>query len=218
MSLAIFDLDETLISGDSDFLWGEFIVEKGIVDKASHQEQNRHFYEQYKQGKLDVNAYLRFACSVLANNSMDSLVEFREEFIDTRIKPLVLPEAVKIVNSHRSSHDHILIITSTIEFITRPIGKLFGVNDLIAPVPEQKEGRYTGRIVGTPSFGQGKVDCLKHWLNNKRFSTQGSFFYSDSINDLPLLEFVDHPRVVDPDDLLRQVAISRSWPIISFRQ
>ncbi|MEX2488295.1 MAG: HAD family hydrolase [Pseudomonadales bacterium] len=217
MSLAIFDLDETLISGDSDYLWGEFIVEKGIVDKAHHQEKNRHFYEQYKQGKLDVNAYLRFACSVLASISMDTLIELREEFIDTRIKPLVLPEAVKIVNSHKSSHDHVLIITSTIDFITRPIGELLGIVDLIAPIPEQQDGQYTGQITGIPSFGQGKVDCLMEWLDDKPYSTQGSYFYSDSINDLPLLEFVDHPRAVDPDDRLRQIATSRGWQIISFR-
>lgn len=217
LSLAIFDLDETLISGDSDYLWGEFIVEKGLVDKASHQEKNRHFYQQYKQGKLDVDDYLRFACSVLASHPIDTLVELREEFIDTRIKPLVLPEAVKIVNSHKSRHDHVLIITSTIDFITRPVGELFGIADLIAPVPEQQDGQYTGQITGIPSFGQGKVDCLMEWLEDKPYSTQGSYFYSDSINDLPLLEFVGHPRAVDPDDRLRQVATSRGWPIVSFR-
>lgn len=218
LSLAIFDLDETLISGDSDYLWGEFIVEKGLVDKASHQGKNRHFYEQYKQGKLDVDAYLRFACSVLASHPIDILVELRDEFIDTQIKPLMLPEATKAVNSHKSSHDPVLIITSTIDFVTRPIGELFGITDLIAPVPELKDGQYTGRITGTPSFGQGKVDCLREWLEDKPYSAQGSYFYSDSINDLPLLEFVDHPRAVDPDDRLRKVAISRDWPIVSFRE
>lgn len=218
MALAIFDLDETLISGDSDYLWGEFVVEKGIVDKTSHQKANRDFYEQYKRGELDVNAYLRFACSVLADTSKPLLLELREEFVDKKIKPLVLPHAVKVINSHKSSHDHPLVITSTIEFITRPIVDLFGISDLIAPVPEERNGQYTGHIEGTPSFGQGKVVRLMDWLKDKPLSMKGSYFYSDSINDLPLLELVDHPVAVDPDEQLREQAANRQWQITSFRE
>lgn len=218
MALAIFDLDETLISGDSDYLWGEFVVEKGIVDKASHKKANREFYAQYKRGELDINAYLRFTCSVLAATPKSTLLEFRDEFIDTKVKPLVLPHAVKIVNSHKSKHDHPLVITSTIEFITRPIVDLFGIADLIAPIPEQVDGQYTGRITGTPSFGQGKVVRLKDWLKDKSMSMEDSYFYSDSINDLPLLELVDHPIIVDPDEKLRQEALTRDWQITSFRE
>lgn len=218
MALAIFDLDETLISGDSDYLWGEFVVEKGVVDKESHRKANRAFYAQYKRGKLDVNAYLRFACSVLAATPKSTLLELRDEFIDTKIKPLVLPHAVKIVNSHKAKHDYPLVITSTIEFITRPIVELFGIADLIAPIPEQVDGQYTGRITGTPSFGQGKVVRLMDWLKDKSMSMEDSYFYSDSINDLPLLELVDHPVVVDPDEKLRQEASIRDWQITSFRE
>lgn len=218
MALAIFDLDETLISGDSDYLWGEFVVEKGIVDRAAHQKANREFYAQYKRGELDVDAYLRFACSVLAMTPISTLLEFRDEFIDTIIKPLVLPHAVKVVNSHKSKQDHPLVITSTIDFITRPIVDLFGIADLIAPVPEKVDGKYTGRITGTPSFGQGKVVRLMDWLQDKSVSMEDSYFYSDSINDLPLLELVDHPVIVDPDEKLRHEALTRNWQIATFRE
>jgi HAD superfamily hydrolase (TIGR01490 family) len=215
--LAIFDLDETLISSDSDYLWGEFVVEKGLVDERTHRKKNREFYDQYKRGTLDIDAYLRFSCSVLASLETAELHRLRDEFIETRIKPLVLPGAVRRVEAHRARGDFLLVVTSTIEFLTRPIVDLFRIETLIAPIPEQRKGEYTGEIVGTPSFGPGKVERLRRWMEGRPFSLNQSYFYSDSINDLPLLELVKHPVAVDPDESLKREAESRNWKIISFR-
>jgi len=216
--LAIFDLDETLISADSDYLWGEFLVDERVVDEKTHRRKNREFYEQYKRGNLDVDAYFRFACSVLARVPTDRLTALRRKFVESRIKPIVLPRGVDVVESHRKLGDHLLVITSTIEFVTRPIVDLFGIADLIAPIPEQQRGQYTGEITGTPSFGPGKVTRLEQWLEDKPFHMVESYFYSDSINDLPLLESVGHPVVVDPDDALESEARERGWKITSFRE
>ena len=217
MALAIFDLDDTLIAADSDHLWGEFVVERGLVDAASHRAKNDASYEQYRRGELDIDDYLRFSCSVLAGRPLDELCACRAEFMQEKIRPIVPDKARALVESHRSSGDTLLVITATIEFITRPIVDEFGIETLIAPVPELLDGRYTGRVIGTPSFAAGKVTRLEEWLEGKPHTLAGSHFYSDSHNDLPLLELVEHPVAVDPDPRLQAEALARGWRIMSLR-
>ena len=218
MTLAIFDLDETLIEADSDHLWGQYVVDHGLA-AADHEEKNNHFYNQYKAGELDIDAYLEFACSILARQDMETLLSHRRRFIEEVIKPIVLPEGEALVNRHREKADTLMIITSTIEFVTRPIADLFGVATLLAPIPQIRDERYTGKIDGVPSFGEGKVTRLMEWLDvNREESLQGSCFYSDSHNDLPLLRRVDNPVAVDPDPILKSEAEARGWQIISLRK
>ena len=217
MALAIFDLDETLIAADSDHEWGQFAVDRGLVDGQVHKKRNDDFYAQYKAGRLDIDEYLKFSCSMLTQYTIEELESFRSEFIMERVEPLLLPKAEALINEHRQKNDDLLIITSTIEFVTRPIVDRLGIETLIAPIPEIKNNRYTGNIVGTPSFGSGKVIRLNQWLSETEHTMTGSHFYSDSHNDLPLLRLVDHPVAVDPDDILRQEAKEKAWRIISLR-
>jgi HAD superfamily hydrolase (TIGR01490 family) len=217
MPLTIFDLDETLIAADSDHEWGQFVVDKGLVDAQIHQKKNDDFYDQYKAGQLDIDEYLQFSCSVLTQYSIEDLHRFRSEFVAQRILPLILDKAQGLVKRHRELGDTLLVITSTIEFVTRPIVDEFGIDILIAPDPEIVSNRYTGRIVGVPSFAAGKVTRLEQWLANRQESLEGSSFYSDSHNDLPLLRLVDNPVAVDPDRILRAKAEESQWPIISLR-
>lgn len=217
MALAIFDLDETLLAGDSDYLWGEFLVEQGIVDRAHHQSENERFYRQYREGNLDIQAWLRFQLAPLAANELGRMLELRERFIAEKIRPIVLPAAQTLVDRHREGGDTLLIITSTNSFITRPIASLFGIAELLATEPEMTAGRYTGRVAGTPCFREGKVVRLTQWLEGQPYTLAESWFYSDSRNDLPLLERVGHPTAVDPDETLARHARERAWPIISLR-
>jgi HAD superfamily hydrolase (TIGR01490 family) len=217
LALAIFDLDETLIAADSDQAWGEFVAAKGLVDAEHHRSQNEAFYEDYKRGTLDINAYMRFSCTVLAMYDMDKLQGLRREFFDERIRPLLLPKASELIERHRARGDSLVVITATIEFVTEPIVEHLGIEHLIASIPEIKAGRYTGEVVGTPSFREGKVTRIREWLDETGEDFSGSTFYSDSRNDLPLLELVDFPVAVDPDPVLRDIAQARQWPVISLR-
>ena len=217
MPLTIFDLDETLIAADSDPEWGQFVVDKGLVDAQIHKKKNDDFYALYKAGQLDIDEYLQFSCSVLTQYSIEDLHRFRSEFVAQRILPIILDKAQDLVKKHRQLGDTLLVITSTIEFVTRPIVDEFGIDILIAPDPEIVSNRYTGRIVGVPSFAAGKVTRLEQWLANRQDSLEGSSFYSDSHNDLPLLRLVDNPVAVDPDPILRKKAEENQWPIISLR-
>lgn len=217
MALAIFDLDETLIASDSDHEWGEFCAESGLVDPDEHRQKNDAFYEQYKRGELDINEYLQFSCGVLASHPLDVLHEHRARFVEQRIESLVLPKALSLVKQHQDHGDYVMVITSTIEFVTRPIVDIFNIETLIAPVPELIDNRYTGRISGVPSFAEGKVTRLNMWLEDSGYSLADSYFYSDSHNDLPLLRLVDNPIAVDPDSVLAQEAAEKQWQIISLR-
>ena len=217
MALAIFDLDETLIAGDSDHALGEFMIQQGLVDPVSHRRKNDAFYAQYKRGELDVDAYLRFACKALTEHSADYMEGLRAAFVEQMIKPLMLNQAMALIDRHRQQGDKLLVITATLEFVTQPIVALLGIDDLIAPIPERINGRYTGAIAGIPSFGSGKVTRLQSWLKGTTYDLQGSHFYSDSANDVPLLELVDYPVAVDPDPRLRAIAEARQWPVISLR-
>ncbi len=217
MALAIFDLDHTLLSGDSDHTWGQFLVDKKIVDPSHYEKQNNYFYEQYKAGSLDINEYLTFALKPLTDNPLASMLALREEFVEQRIKPLITQQARDLVAKHQQAGDDLLIITATNAFITRPIATLLGFDELIAPEPEIINGEYTGSITGIPSFHQGKVTRLEMWLAEKQMNLAGAYFYSDSHNDLPLLNLVDHPVAVDADKILTDTATRNGWPIISLR-
>ncbi len=217
MSLAIFDLDETLIAGDSDHGWGEFLLRKGLVDPIKYKEGNDRFYQDYLNSRLDIHAYLRFALEPLTHYSLSQLAELHAEFMRDFIDPLRLDKADALLQQHRQQGDYLLIITSTNLFVTGPIAAALGVDDILASEPEILNDRYTGEVVGTPCYQEGKVTRLKQWLQNYSGDLSGSYFYSDSINDLPLLQQVDKPIAVDPDDKLRQHAESCDWPIISLR-
>ena len=217
MTLAIFDLDNTLLGGDSDNLWGQFVCERGLVDGSDFAARNEQFYEDYKAGALDIDAYLRFALSTLVGHSREELDAWHREFMASKIEPILLPRADQLIASHRARGHELLIITATNEFITRPIAELLGVPELIACQGETVDGRYTGEPRGVPSYHAGKVTRLRAWLAERDLSLDGAFFYSDSHNDLPLLELVDNPVAVDPDDRLRARALKEGWPVISLR-
>ncbi len=217
MSLAIFDLDNTLIGGDSDHSFGEYLVEKKWVDAESFGQANDRFYQQYQQGTLDIIEYSRFALAPLVGQSPEALTALQQEFLADKIFPLELPKARALIAQHRNAGDDLLIITATNRFVTGPIAQWLEIDQLLATEPEWKNGQITGRIVGTPCFQNGKVTRLQDWLNDYSGNLDGSYFYSDSFNDLPLLKKVDNPIAVDPDDVLRKHAEDNDWPVMSLR-
>jgi HAD superfamily hydrolase (TIGR01490 family) len=217
VSLAIFDLDNTLIADDSDYLWGQFLVDQGIVDKNHYETANAKFYDDYKQGTLDIVEFLRFSLQPLADNDPEQLYQWRAQFIEEVIKPLMLLPAQQLIDNHKSRGDTLLVITATNRFVTEPIVRLYGIDNLLATTPEFVDGRYTGGFNGIPCFREGKVKLLEAWLQESAESMQGSWFYSDSHNDLPLLKLVDNPVAVDPDDKLAEFAQVANWPVISLR-
>jgi len=217
LTLAIFDLDNTLIGGDSDHRWGEFVVEKSLVDGESYQKANDRFYQDYQEGTLDMAAYVDFALAPLRALNENMREVLHREFMANKIAPIMLPKAQQLVESHRAQGHTLLIITATNSFITAPIAKQLNIPNLLATEPEVIDGDFTGSIIGEPCFQDGKVKRLQHWLSERNENMEGSFFYSDSFNDLPLLEHVSFPHAVDPDDILRKHAEDRQWPIISLR-
>ena len=217
MPLAIFDLDNTLLAGDSDYLWGCFLCEIGVVERASYERENARFYADYRAGRLDIMAFLAFSLRPLAEHAPEELLRWHARFMAEMIEPLITPDAERLIARHRDAGDTLLIITATNAFVTAPIAQRLGVPHLIATEPEFSAGRYTGRVAGTPSFREGKVTRLEHWLATHAGTLDGATFYSDSHNDLPLLERVDHPVAVDPDPALHAHATQRGWPVISLR-
>lgn len=217
MSLAIFDLDNTLIADDSDYLWGQFLVDQGIVDKNLYESANAKFYDDYKQGTLDIVEFLRFSLQPLADNNPEQLYQWRAQFIEDAIRPLMLKSAQQLIDKHKNRGDTLLVITATNRFVTEPIVRLYGIENLLATTPEFIDGRYTGGFNGIPCFREGKVKLLEAWLENSTETMQDSWFYSDSHNDLPLLKLVDNPVAVDPDGKLSEFASAANWPIISLR-
>ena len=216
MRLALFDLDNTILAGDSDHAWGEFIVEKGLVSGDSYRKQNDAFYQQYLEGGLDIVAYQRFVLNIFKGKTLEQIRPLQEEFLEKIVVPMVKPKAQDRLLEHRKQGDYIIIITATNALITQPIADYLQVHHLIATTPEIIDGRVSGNITGIPSFQQGKVLRLQSWLENTSFCLNHSFFYSDSWNDVPLLEQVAYPFVVDADDKLKQIALSRSWSILNF--
>jgi HAD superfamily hydrolase (TIGR01490 family) len=217
MTLAIFDLDNTLLGGDSDHAWGEFISDLGIVDGAAYRQRNDAFYDDYCRGALDIYAYQRFVLAPLAGINPTELARWHAQFMREKIQPIVLPKAQALVQWHREQQHTLMIITATNTFITAPIAALFGITLLLATQPEQKNGLYTGDVEGVPCYREGKVVRLEQWLNDHQQSLAGSYFYSDSHNDLPLLSLVDNPVAVDPDEALRKQAELRGWQVTSLR-
>lgn len=214
MSLAIFDLDNTLLRGDSDYLWGKYLIEKGAVDGEYHQQQNDRYYQEYLNGQMDIMAFLDFQLAPLSRIPLTDLLQLREEYINECIKPIITDEAKALVEKHRQQNDSLIIITATNDFVTRPIADLFAIDELIATNAECINGRYTGKVSGIPSYQQGKVTRLHSWLSDTDNNMRDSWFYSDSHNDLPLLKEVDNPVAVNPDPQLAAYAEQAGWQIM----
>ena len=214
MSLAIFDLDNTLLAGDSDYLWGKFLAEQGEVDADSYERTNQKFYDEYKAGELDIFEFLAFSLEPLTRISSEHLIQLHNQYMKEVIEPLIQPAAIELVEQHRQQGDTLLIITATNRFITAPIARAFGIDELLATEPEMIDDRYTGKVAGIPCYQEGKVIRLIEWLSNKELDLANSWFYSDSHNDLPLLNRVTHPVAVNPDETLRQEAETQGWKIL----
>jgi len=218
VSLAIFDLDNTLLKGDSDHAWGEFLVEQGAVDARRFAADNDRYYAAYLAGTLDIYEFLeQHQLRPLREHDRATLETWRAQFMQEKIQPLITPAARALVDRHRDNGDTLLIITATNRFITSPIAEAFGIPHLIATEPEEIDGRFTGRVAGIPSYREGKVTRLGDWLNRHQFTLDDSWFYSDSHNDLPLLKFVSHPVAVNPDETLAGYARDHGWPVIDLR-
>ena len=220
MNLALFDLDNTILAGDSDYNWSRFLIQEGYLDGAIHAEKNEKFYADYKAGTLDIYAFVEFQFKPLARNPRTVLNQLLKKYVEEVIKPMITEKARVLVKRHQEEGDLIIVITATNSFITRPIAELFGIENLIGTDPEEKEGEFTGKVSGLPSFKEGKVTRLEAWLKNKKLSLasfEKSYFYSDSHNDLPLMQKVTHPVAVDSDDVLSEYAKSKGWPQISLR-
>ena len=217
MSLAIFDLDNTLLNGDSDYLWGTFLAQQGLVDQSIYESENQRFYDEYVAGTLDILEFLAFSLKPLSEIDTSKLFELHNQFMEQCIRPIITEASRNKLDEHRKKDDTLLIITATNLFITAPIAKELNVPHIIATDPEFINNRYTGKVKGIPCFREGKVERLKTWLKETGKNLADSYFYSDSHNDLPLLELVSHPVAVDPDDTLRQHAEMKGWDIISLR-
>ena len=217
MSLAIFDLDHTLLNGDSDYLWGEYMVANKIVDEAVYQRENKAFLEDYLRGELDNEVYLQFALKPLTQHPIERLHAWREDYVNNWIQPIIAKGTQALLDKHRAQDDDLIIISATNLFVTAPIAELLGIDQILSTEPEIIDNQYTGRYLGTPTFKEGKVKVLNEWLKNTNHSLDNSYFYSDSINDLPLLEQVATPVAVNPDDKLTAIATERSWQILDLR-
>lgn len=217
--LALFDLDNTLLKGDSDHAWGEFLIDKGLVDEDAHRARNDYFYDQYKQGLLDIHGYVAFTLEPIMHLTSRQREELHAEFMAHSVSPIILSKGKALVRQHLEAGDFCIIITATNEFITTPIAALFEVDLLIATELQLEDGRYTGKIRGTPCYQDGKVSKLRSWISNQKhpFELGEAVFYSDSINDLPLLNEVATPIAVDPDQNLREKAQSEGWDILTLR-
>lgn len=217
MRLALFDLDNTLLGGDSDHAWGDYMCERGILDRAAHKARNDQFFGAYQAGTLNIADYLNFSLELLGRTDMEQLAQWHREFMRDRIEPIILAKGEALLAEHRAAGDKLVIITATNRFVTGPIAERLGVDHLLATECEMQDGRYTGRTTDVPCFQGGKVVRLQRWLDETGHNLQDSYFYSDSINDLPLLEQVTNPFAVDPDAKLRAEAEKRGWTIMSLR-
>jgi len=215
MNLALFDLDYTLLNGDSDYAWGQFLVEEGVVDGVEFKRRNDGFWAQYKAGTLNIVEYLEFALTPLAGKSQAEMKPLHEKYLTQKIDPMISKAALDLVARHRG--DLCAIVTATNSFVTTPIAERFGIDRLIGCDVEIVDGRYTGKPVGLPSFREGKIARVEQWLasmGKKITDFDRSYFYSDSLNDLPMLKIVSHPVAVNPDATLRSHAESHGWPIV----
>lgn len=214
MALALFDLDNTLLNGDSDHGWGMYLAQIGVVDAEQQKIKQDAFYQQYLNGSLDIIEFCEYQFEVLRNNSLTQLNEWHAGFMQTIIEPMISTGKASLLEKHQDAGDDVLIITATNDFVTAPIAKRLGVETLLATQAEFVGGAYTGKVAGTPCYQDGKVIRLKEWLEKSNKPFENSYFYSDSANDLPLLELVDTPIAVTPDDRLRAHAKKFHWQII----
>ncbi|MBD9396910.1 HAD family hydrolase [Pseudomonas sp. PDM11] len=217
MRLALFDLDNTLLGGDSDHAWGDWLCERGILDGATYKARNDAFYQDYLAGRLNITDYLNFTLAIFGRTEMAQLNAWHREFMAECIEPIILPKALALLDKHRAAGDKLVIITATNRFVTAPIAARLGVDTLLATECEMVDGRYTGRTTDVPCFKEGKVTRLNRWMQENGYTLDGASFYSDSMNDLPLLEQVAHPVAVDPDPNLLAEAQKRGWPVMSLR-
>jgi HAD superfamily hydrolase (TIGR01490 family) len=214
MALALYDLDDTLLAGDSERAWHEFLAEEGVLDGDGARAENERLHEEYLAGTLDIHESVKLQLEPLVEHPPDKLRRWRAGFMRSRIEPMITDEAVALVEGHRDAGDDLAIVTASNSFVTEPIAERFGIPTLLAVELERREDRYTGRVLGTPTFGEGKVTRLMEWTQETALTLEGSYFYSDSHNDLPLLERVDNPVVVDPDPILSAHAEARNWPVL----
>lgn len=214
MALALFDLDNTLLNGDSDHAWGLFLGEIGIVDAQEHQQAQDKYYQQYVDGVLDIHEFLEFQLTPLKENSLENLHQWRKQFMQQKINAMIDEPKREIIANHKQRGDDLVIITATNDFITRPIADALGIETLIATTAEKTEQGFTGKVAGTPCFQGGKIIKLEQWMQQHNKNLQGSWFYSDSYNDLPLLKEVDYPIAVKPDTRLQAHAEQHDWQII----
>lgn len=219
-NLALFDLDNTLLAGDSDYNWSLFLINEGLLDGASHHTRNEQFYQDYKNGTLDIYAFLEFQLKPLSQHPKKFLDELHIRYMEKVIRPMMTQKAQDLVNKHKAAGDLCLVITATNSFVTKPIAAAYGIENLIGTDPEVVNGEYTGGVSGVPSFKEGKVTRINQWLAERGatladYST--SYFYSDSHNDLPLMKLVTNPVAVDADEVLSDYAKQQGWPLISLR-
>ena len=214
--LLIFDLDNTLLAGDSDRNWGIFLAEQKVV-KSSYLDESEKFYNNYYDGSLDIDGFLSFCLKPLIENDMSYLLELRKQFIEYKIKPIITEPGREIINQAIEDGKTVIIATATNDFVTRPIADLFNVRTLIATEFEVINQKFTGKVLNTPCFREGKVSKVKKWVDDNNFDLSKASFYSDSFNDLPLLEKVKNPVIVDGDDKLLEIGKNRNWDCISFR-
>lgn len=220
MDLALFDLDNTLLNGDSDYQWGQFLIEEGILDRETHLAQTEQFYQDYKDGKLDIVAFLQFQLKPLATHPRAQLDTLHARYMERKIRPMMTDKSRALVEKHRANGDFLVVITATNSFVTAPITQAFGIENHIGTDPEQINGEYTGRVAGEPSFKEGKVSRLLAWLQARGQTMEDfgkTWFYSDSHNDLSLLKLVNHPVAVNADPVLTDYAKANGWPLMSLR-
>lgn len=220
MNLVLFDLDNTLLSGDSDFEWAQFLISRGVLDREVYEARNETFYAQYKAGTLDIHEFLDFQLKPLSRHPREELDRWHADFMAERILPIIEDAARGLVEETLASGATTAIVTATNSFVTRPIAAAFGIPHLVATEPEVIDGRFSGRVAGTPCFREGKIERVDLWLAQlgKRWSEfEQTWFYSDSLNDLPLLMRASHPVAVDPDATLARHAREAEWPVISLR-
>jgi len=215
--LALFDLDNTLLAGDSDHGWGEFMASEKLVDAADYGKKNDLFYQDYLAGRLDMVAYAEFALAPLMKYSISELAVIHQKFMKATVIPMIAPKTQALLKKHRDAGDILVIVTATNDFITAPIAEYLAIPHLIATPTECIDGRYTGKLSGAPCFKEGKIDKLNAWMALNNYTIEGACFYSDSHNDLPLLALVDEPFAVDPDDTLKAHALATGWPVLSLR-
>jgi HAD superfamily hydrolase (TIGR01490 family) len=218
VKLALFDLDHTLLDGDSDALWGRFLVGEGAVDPEEYRREGTRYMAEYRAGRLDIHEFLAFGLKPLRDNTPERLEGWRTRFLGEWVRPRIPEAARALLARHREAGHVLAIITASNSFITAPVAAELGVPHLIATEPERDGARFTGRVAGPPCFREGKVAKLEAWLARSGAAAQETWFYSDSHNDLPLLERVDHPVAVNPDEVLARVANERGWPMLTLRR